>query len=330
MDLPQGRQLVAHLSLGAQQWKVGQDRAKLQIGRAQWNDLVVEDSFVSRDHGQVAYRNGKIYLDDRSTNGSYIVRQGGRVLFVRRETIRLEGQGRIRLGRWEGREIAFTVKELSPDGTWLTQCAPQSPDAFDTPPGNVFKQEGEYWTIAYDGSVLRMKDSKGLHYLACLLRHPDREFHVLDLVAQVGGGDPGTAKTVELDRDALHVDGGAGAGPVLDAAAKVQYKRRLTDLHDGLEEAERFNESERAEQLRAEMEVLTHELASAVGLGGRDREAASNAERARVMVTLRVRTALKKIRANRPALGRYLDATIKTGRFCSYTPDPAQSVSWAF
>jgi len=47
----------------------------------------------------------------------------------------------------------------------------------------VFQREGEYWTIAYDGAVVRLKDGKGLHYVACLLGHPGRPIHVDDLRA---------------------------------------------------------------------------------------------------------------------------------------------------
>ena len=36
--------------------------------------------------------------------------------------------------------------------------------------------------------------------------------------------------------------------------------------------------------------------------------------------------AMKKIAAAHPALGRHLKATIRTGYFCSYTPDPR--VDW--
>ena len=46
----------------------------------------------------------------------------------------------------------------------------------------VFKQEGEYWTIAYEGRVFRLKDIKGMSYIAHLLSHPDKEFYSLDLV----------------------------------------------------------------------------------------------------------------------------------------------------
>jgi hypothetical protein len=49
----------------------------------------------------------------------------------------------------------------------------------------VFRKEGEYWTLGCSGSAFRLKDSKGLGYLAHLLRHPAAEFHVLDLVGGI-------------------------------------------------------------------------------------------------------------------------------------------------
>src|SRR5580704_17555441 len=51
----------------------------------------------------------------------------------------------------------------------------------------VFRKEGEYWTVGYAGKAFRLKDTKGLGYLAHLLRHLSVEFHVLDLA----GGIPG-------------------------------------------------------------------------------------------------------------------------------------------
>src|SRR5262249_38246238 len=49
--------------------------------------------------------------------------------------------------------------------------------------GNLFRREGEYWTVRYEGSVTRLKDGKGLRYLAQLLSDPGREYHAVDLAA---------------------------------------------------------------------------------------------------------------------------------------------------
>ena len=70
------------------------------------------------------------------------------------------------------------------------------------------------------------------------------------------------------------------------------------------------------------------QLAGAVGLGNRDRKIHSNAERSRVAVTKAVSLALRTIGEANPSLRRYLAGTIKTGQFCSYTPDPRFPVTW--
>src|ERR1700689_1994535 len=51
----------------------------------------------------------------------------------------------------------------------------------------VFRKEGEYWTVGYGGNSFRLRDTKGLGYLAHLLRHPGAEFHVLDLAGGIAG-----------------------------------------------------------------------------------------------------------------------------------------------
>src|SRR6266481_4564297 len=60
--------------------------------------------------------------------------------------------------------------------------------AFSTSPEQaIFRKEGEYWTVGRGGKVFRLKNTKGLGYLAHLLRHPAVEFHVLDLAGGIAG-----------------------------------------------------------------------------------------------------------------------------------------------
>jgi hypothetical protein len=51
----------------------------------------------------------------------------------------------------------------------------------------VFRKEGEYWTVGSAAKPFRLKDSRGLGYIAHLLRHPGTEFHVLDLAGGIAG-----------------------------------------------------------------------------------------------------------------------------------------------
>jgi hypothetical protein len=123
--------------------------------------------------------------------------------------------------------------------------------------------------------------------------------------------------------------GGLGdAGVLLDDKAKREDRERLGELRAEIDEAEGYNDPERAAALREEMDFLVAELSAATGLGGRDRKAASAAERARVAVTRAIRTTLKRIEQEHPQLGRHLTATVRTGNFCSYLPDDRFPIEW--
>jgi hypothetical protein len=190
---------------------------------------------------------------------------------------------------------------------------------------SVYRKDGEYWTIVYEAQAIRMKDAKGLHCLSQLLRNPGREFHATDLV---GAGGTGASEERAVGAETAGVPDLGDAGEALDLRAKAEYRRRLEGLREELAEAERFNDPGRAGRARDEMEAISRQLAAGIGLGGRDRPAASHAERARVAVTQRLKSVMAKIRESHPSLGRHLAATVKTGYFCSYNPDPAERVSW--
>ena len=191
----------------------------------------------------------------------------------------------------------------------------------------VFVREGDYWTISYAGKEIRLRDLKGLRYIAQLLKAPGQEVHVLDLAALVEGGIPGSGRRARDDDDLT--SGGLGdAGEILDATAKANYKRRLDDLREDLEEAQSFNDPERAARAQAEIDALVGELASGVGLGGRDRKTGSQGEKARVNITKSVKDALKKIDENHRPLGEHLRAAIRTGGYCAYLPDPRVPMEW--
>jgi class 3 adenylate cyclase len=189
---------------------------------------------------------------------------------------------------------------------------------------SLFRREGEYWAIAYEGDAFRLKDSKGLRYLARLLAEQGRELHALDLVA----GEHAPERPRRRLDPALVASTPADAGEILDARAKAEYRHRLAELEEEAEEARAFGDAERAARALEERDFVVRELASALGLGGRDRRAASPSERARVSVTRAIRAALARIREHSTTLGEHLDRTVHTGTFCSYTPDPRAPVDW--
>ena len=172
---------------------------------------------------------------------------------------------------------------------------------------NVFRREGDYWSVVFEGRTVRVRDLKGMRYLAQLLAHPGREFHVLDLV----GAETGQRMAP------------GDAGEVLDERAKTAYRRRLAEIDDDIEQARALEDAVREAQADAEREFLVRELARGVGLGGRDRRAASASERARSGVTRAIRQGIARIGEHHPQLGEHLDRAVHTGTHCAYGPTPA-------
>jgi hypothetical protein len=191
------------------------------------------------------------------------------------------------------------------------------------PAQNVFRREGDYWSVIFDARTVRVRDLKGMRYLARLLAEPVREFHVLDLVAAETGG----ASLNERGSPSARADLGH-AGEMLDAQAKDAYRRRLAEIDEDIEDAHASGDELREAQADLERDFLLRELSRAVGLGGRGRRAGSASERARVGVTRAVRQAMTRIGEHHGELAEHLDRTIRTGTYCSYLPDPRVPADW--
>jgi hypothetical protein len=158
---------------------------------------------------------------------------------------------------------------------------------------------GDEIRVAWTGRELVVPLTKGLEYLVTLVAAPGREVHVSDLVGDEDRGD---------------------AGDVLDAKARASYRQRADELREELEAARARNDPGPIDRLTAELEAITDELLAGTGLGGRARKAGSRVERARVNVQRRIKDAIRRLGGEDDALGRYLEATIKTGTFCVFEP----------
>lgn len=183
--------------------------------------------------------------------------------------------------------------------------APSRGDSTSTA-GCMFKKDNSLWRLAFERVTVTLPEVKGFGDLARLLAAPGKEMHCLEMMGGVGGaGD---------------------FEPVLDQKARLAYEQRIRELRSEIDAAEAMNDLARREKSSAELDRLTEHLARALGMGGRDRQLNATVERARTAVTWRIRSAIKKIEAAHPPLGRHLTNSIRTGVFCSYTPE--KEIAW--
>jgi hypothetical protein len=177
----------------------------------------------------------------------------------------------------------------------------------------VFRRDGDTRTVTFAGRTVLLQDLKGMRYLAALLAEPDREFHVLDLLARESG---------------LPRPPSGDLGPVLDAQAREAYRRRLAEIDEDIAEAAAIGDQQRVALAAADRDYLVRELAGAFGIGGRSRELGSASERARGSVSRALRYALARIAEHHRPLADHLGRTLHTGTFCSYRPDPQSGIRW--
>jgi predicted ATPase len=174
----------------------------------------------------------------------------------------------------------------------------------------LFQRDGEVWSIGSPEAPVRLKDAKGLRYLAVLVGSPGVDIGVLDLLEGQDGDD-------RRIREAI-----GDAGEELDAEAVRSYKRRLDEIAADLDALGTFpldgRDGGRAAALEAERDQLTRELARGLGLGGRHRRAGSTVEKARLSVSKAIRTAITKISDLAPDVGDHLRTAVRTGTRCVY------------
>ncbi|WP_166459491.1 ATP-binding protein [Amycolatopsis pithecellobii] len=214
----------------------------------------------------------------------------------------LGGDARARSLRDEGERLARVHR--------LSALLPRS----GTAAAITVEHDGDVCTVRQDKTVVRLPRSRGLTYLAELVRSPGRDISAAQLAALLsasGGAEP-------APEDGLHLGGTSDV--VLDATARAAYRRRLRELDEDIDEAASWHDPERRAGLEVERDFLIRELAAATGLGGRPRRLGSDAERARVNVTRAIRTAIRRIADRAPELGANLDATVRTGAHCRYDP----------
>jgi len=138
------------------------------------------------------------------------------------------------------------------------------------PGSHFFHKEGEYWTISFEGSILRLRDTRGMHYVSRLVANPGMEFSAQDLAASASTGNR-------------------------------KYRRRMNPGFS---------------------------ISNGRAKGDRDEHEDAARERARLMVTKRIKDVIAKIRVTHPVLARHLATRVRTGHTCIYVADDDHPTRW--
>lgn len=112
--------------------------------------------------------------------------------------------------------------------------------------GNVFRRDGRHWEISFEGRSVRLRNIKGLGYVAELLRNPGERVHVAMLFR---GGEVGFAS-------ALPALGQAAGSEVIEPENRERMRKAVTNrMRDAIA------------RIRREHDALGNHLAKGIRMG---------------------------------------------------------------
>ncbi len=149
---------------------------------------------------------------------------------------------------------------ISSASTGTTCPASKSKDISEM---NLFQKEGEYWTIFYKGmkKPLRIRDQKGLPYIAYLLANQGRAFDLLGLVKVVEGVNVDAIDNVYSKMNVEQLEKDFSGSTIKNLYRSIKKKRmRLHYLEQELKEAEDNHDVGAKEKLLREREEMLEEI----------------------------------------------------------------------
>lgn len=202
----------------------------------------------------------------------------------------------------------------------------------------IFTQDGfysfkDFWILSFSGRMEVFKNTKGMQYLAFLLKFPLQPFDILDLARFTEKVNLVKSKT-EIDQ-IKHEIAGTEALTVqnLDLKEKKisdedqnKLNKRAQYLFSRLTEARNMQDEEQVSEIEREMEKLTKEIEQRA----KQRTISPEVEKARVNITTQIGSVKSSIKEAFPDISQYLSDTVKTGQVCIYIPDENNQISKLF
>jgi hypothetical protein len=193
---------------------------------------------------------------------------------------------------------------------WVEQWDAQRDAIHDTPAQREhgrWCQRGKTWEVEAGATRVVVPHSIGMAMIRVLLSSP---YCDVPVEALTGAPLTPTRQTV------------------LDARARDDLRRRISELQRNIEHADAAGDMRRSVQLSEELEKIRREIASNVGPSGVTRAFVTPTERARTSVQKAIRRALERIDEQAPELAEKLRQSIRTGTYCRFQPTSDLPSTW--
>jgi hypothetical protein len=210
--------------------------------------------------------------------------------------------------------LAPVPKEITLPALWIGQMLRQDASGLaldkerllhslhhNTPQeGNLFRRNGDFWRVRYEGKEALIKHSNGMVYLDHLLHHPNEEVPALLLQGLTNKAVLDALPVDEEYRESASLGGDVIADKQAIEAAKVELERLRKRNPDAPE--------------ILKLETYLKQAA----YKGKSRKFVDDNEKARLAVTKAVKVTLQKMEQSHPSLYKHLRLFTLTGAHCHY------------
>jgi hypothetical protein len=184
------------------------------------------------------------------------------------------------------------------------------------PRENMFRRAHGVWHISYEDEKVSVPTSRGLEYIAQLLRAPGQSIPCIKLEELSTAKRPAFQSAPITD---------FGRQEIMDAKAKRQCETTAEELKKQIEDARDRGNMPRVEELTQELESIEQYLKASTGRGGKRRQFSDSSEKARLRVRGDVDRAIENLEKIAPKTAAHLRKNIKTGKSVVYQD---QTTSW--
>src|ERR1051326_3133340 len=187
---------------------------------------------------------------------------------------------------------------------------------------NSLRMRGNYWEICYENQSAIIDDSRGLRYIALLIRHSGQNkgpLHATELVVLAKGAGN---VLVEL----------SSKDPVIDTIAENQITKRLEQIAFERNDACARGNYDRVALLDAEVEEITVEFERLKGRGRKKATFNNGGEKARKAVSKAIADTLAKFGSlpEMEPLVKHLTEAIRKGQWLSYNGNIEWKIDFSF
>ncbi len=241
--------------------------------------------------------------------------------FKYQDVVDFEQNNQLVLESQKGHPLPEESDPLSPqerrDDTSSTEGKQRIPD---TPlkdgewGNNYFVLDGDYWKVCFQGKSKTVRNLKGMRYIVYLLSNPGQDISILKLMSGIETMPRDLDEEYDSATDEQLADAGMKTGGRIterkSEAAFGEAQRLLGELN-------KVRETKIPMEIDAAQKEYDDYMKNYVNTVKQD-NIDPQFEKERKRIWKSIKTAIDNIGKNHSELGKHLEATIKTGVYCSY------------